>query len=129
WDCQANVCCDTARPPGDPLACAATADGGTPDGGGADGGSGGGAPTGCSGHPLSGVRQIAVGGVFACALRGSGVDTEVLCWGIHRNIGAPGGEVSSLCPTPVPALSGLDVASIEAGGTHACAVLRTGEVY
>jgi alpha-tubulin suppressor-like RCC1 family protein len=102
---------------------AANSDAASGDGGGGDAGM----PL-CSGRPLSGVRMLSVGGGYACAVTGAGLATEVLCWGAFGNIGDPGGVTSSPCPVAVPALSGLDIASVFAGGVHACAVTSAGAV-
>ena len=128
-----GVCC----PPEDPMCGSAAIDAGAGDAGGgadagpgADGGEGADAgPALCGGAPLTGVVDMTVGGSHACVIRGSGATTEVLCWGSFGNIGDPGGVTSSPCPVPVPALAGMDIVDIEAGGVHTCAVLATGEVW
>jgi alpha-tubulin suppressor-like RCC1 family protein len=141
WVCDADAVCVPDIP--DPL----TEDGGVGDGGtdgggdggmdagdgGLDGGDGGmdagdAGPLGCSGSVLTGVRDLALDALYGCAVRGSGATTEVLCWGQFGDIGLADASTSSLCPVAVPALAGQDIVQLEAGGSHACAVLASGNI-
>lgn len=73
----------------------------------------------------SGVKQVAAGRFFTCAVLVAGT---VKCWGANNygqlGINQPISE--SLVPVDVPSLAG--VASIAAGGAHVCVVLNAGGV-
>jgi Regulator of chromosome condensation (RCC1) repeat len=69
---------------------------------------------------------LAESGVFACALRRTG---SVVCWGQNRD-GELGTGERSVTPHAQPvAVVGLDDAvAVTAGGAHACALRRSGQV-
>jgi alpha-tubulin suppressor-like RCC1 family protein len=131
------------------LAGCATTVGDEPDGGwpgGDGGGDGDGAPGDGTGGDLDGSagdadppgdpcggggtdacfhRPIALGEMFACAIRGNG---RVACWGDGR-WGALGTGSEADNPTPIELLSLADVAQVTAGAKHACALLESSEVW
>ena len=74
----------------------------------------------------SGVKAIAVGGEYTCALTTAGA---VKCWGSDFNGQVGDGGSNSVTPTPV-AVSGLPlgVKEIAAGGKHTCALTPIGAV-
>jgi alpha-tubulin suppressor-like RCC1 family protein len=83
--------------------------------------------SGLTGHILA----ISAAGAYACALMTAG---SIVCWGDNASgqLGIAGGTSGAYgtyrsTPQPVPGL--LPVAAIATGRDHACAVLRTGEVY
>ncbi len=77
---------------------------------------------------LTGVRQISVGGGFACALLLVGT---VKCWGRNDfgnlGTGTPGTPASSASPVMVPNLSGVKALDLD-NLVGACALLATGTV-
>lgn len=74
----------------------------------------------------SGVRGLAAGDRFTCAIRGDG---SVACWGRNGRGQLGDGTVerrripTSTAPLPAPARA------IATGGKHACALLETGELF
>jgi alpha-tubulin suppressor-like RCC1 family protein len=83
--------------------------------------------------PLGGkVRQVAVGGVHACALDDDGAAS---CWG-DNTVGALGEGPGLDAPRPEPvavddagALAGARLAEITAGGEHTCGLSTAGAAY
>jgi alpha-tubulin suppressor-like RCC1 family protein len=74
----------------------------------------------------SGVRALAAGDRFTCAIRG---DASVACWGRNR-FGQLGDGTTERRRTPTPTLPlPAPVRAVAAGGLHACAVLEGGEVF
>jgi len=78
-------------------------------------------------RPLVGVRAVAVGGRFTCALRGAEADGGVECWGYNEHCQTTRQDAGS-CPATSPhadrqtiQLAGMIVAAIGAGDEHACA--------
>ncbi|MGE3138106.1 MAG: RCC1 domain-containing protein [Thermoleophilia bacterium] len=89
---------------------------------------------GSSGRPLAvpgvtGVRQVAAGDSFACALRSNGT---AVCWGDNTSgqagagIGNPNGDLTEVPPSEVVGLT--EAVQIAAGNDHACAVRAGGSV-
>jgi alpha-tubulin suppressor-like RCC1 family protein len=78
--------------------------------------------------PGSGVIQVAAGGAFCLALKSDG---SVLAWG-HNTAGELGdGKPGTDASTPVPVRglgAGSEVIAIAAGGAHAIALTKKGEV-
>ncbi len=74
----------------------------------------------------SGVRALAAGDRFSCAIRADGT---VACWGRNR-LGQLGDGTTERRRTPTP-VGPLPAAAraVAAGGTHACAALETGQVF
>jgi hypothetical protein len=67
----------------------------------------------------SGVRQISVGGLYACAITNAGA---VRCWGAGL---VPGAPYDSPTPADVPGL-GSGVRQVSVGTQHACAITDAG---
>jgi alpha-tubulin suppressor-like RCC1 family protein len=85
-------------------------------------------PSCISSLPAGAVQQVAAGTEFACALLAGGT---VSCWGENGpgSLGAPVGA-SSYTPTPVQGLpAGDPVTQIVAGGTSACAVTQSNNLW
>jgi alpha-tubulin suppressor-like RCC1 family protein len=77
----------------------------------------------CGASACATVTQVVMGVDFACALLSDGT---VRCWGdnSHGQLGqGPTDVTARLVPTPVQGLSGA-VASIGAGDSHACAIMK-----
>ena len=73
-----------------------------------------------------GVAQVAMGGGFTCALRRDGT---LWCWGANESGQLGTGDVTPHPgPTRVSKLP-LEVVSIAAGTSHACAALRDGSLW
>jgi alpha-tubulin suppressor-like RCC1 family protein len=74
--------------------------------------------------PLDGVRSVAAGLAFSCAVR---TDGRVWCWGAGADgqLGT-GARRRSLLPVPVVGL--LDATAISAGLAHACAIRAAGSL-
>jgi len=74
------------------------------------------------------VAAISAGGAFVCALLAPEAGGEVLCWGANY-VGqlGDGSTTDRATPAAVQGLGGT-VAAIEAGETHACALLEAGAV-
>ena len=76
---------------------------------------------------LNDVRQVDVGGSFACAVSNDGA---VWCWGRNQSgvVGvAPEETARSLVPVPVAGLN--RVVQLAAGHSHACAVTDEGRLF
>lgn len=73
----------------------------------------------------SGVQKVVAGKAHSCALMNTG---SVKCWGSNRD-GQLGGDVLGTRLRPIE-VTGLDsrVTALAAGGSHTCALLKTGEV-
>jgi alpha-tubulin suppressor-like RCC1 family protein len=89
---------------------------------------GGAAP--CSRRPLRvpglpPIRDLALGGAFACALD---MDGEAHCWG-HNGYGELGDGSGGDPIGPVRVAGGLRFRSITLGGRHACGLLDDGTVW
>jgi alpha-tubulin suppressor-like RCC1 family protein len=71
--------------------------------------------------------DISVGDTHTCALTGAG---EAYCWG-DNTAGQFGNGTTNSSPTtlPVPAASGLTLASIDAGGWYTCGITQGGDAY
>ncbi|WP_224371256.1 RCC1 domain-containing protein [Hyalangium versicolor] len=73
-----------------------------------------------------GVAQVATGGGFTCALRRDGT---LWCWGANESGQLGAGDVTPHPgPTRVSKLP-LEVVSVAAGTSHACAALRDGSLW
>lgn len=74
---------------------------------------------------LNDVVSVSAGWDHTCAVR---VDGQALCWGSdqYEQLGNGTDEDSSLVPVPVVGLG--DAVGIEAGESHTCAVLDTGQI-
>jgi hypothetical protein len=75
-------------------------------------------------EPLTGIREIAVGGTFTCALHDDGT---VTCWGEGEQ-GQLGDNSTFGSEGPVRVTGITNATTITAGGRHACAVLEGGTV-
>ncbi|MFO0453964.1 MAG: fibronectin type III domain-containing protein [Pseudomonadota bacterium] len=79
---------------------------------------------------LSGVTAITVGSGFGCALNSTG---QVLCWGINSDgqlgNGTTTSSASRLSGPAAPVSNLTNVASVDAGPKHACAVTDLGAVH
>jgi len=75
---------------------------------------------------LAGVKSVAAGEDFACALLSDGT---VDCWGLNVNgvLGTDAGEFSCSPPSTVPGLSG--VVAIAATEYQVCALTASSDVY
>lgn len=74
----------------------------------------------------SGVKAIAAGGLFACALTDNG---EVLCWGDNESQQLGGGSSASEIHAPVLLSSLHSITQIAAGPVNACALRDDGHVF
>ncbi len=75
--------------------------------------------------PSNDATAIALGSRFSCALRS---DKTVWCWGYNGSNQLGGGATSYSSSSPVQVANLTGVALISAGGSHACALLSTGDV-
>ncbi|MDH5493050.1 MAG: hypothetical protein OEY14_13935, partial [Myxococcales bacterium] len=88
---------------------------------------------------VTGVQQLAVGGRHTCALHDDG---SVSCWGLNRygQLGdgtfdahepacAVGSGLYDCSADPVSVILPSAATFLAAGGSHACAILDTGEIY
>lgn len=73
---------------------------------------------------LTGVRAIAAGASFSCAIKDDG---SALCWGDNL-AGQLGTGNKTPSPTPVPVTGLSDAIAISCGEAHACAVTGSGSV-
>ena len=74
---------------------------------------------------VDGVVDIATGTYFTCALRDAG---SVLCWGSNQHGQLGSGEEGGVQPIAVEVVGLRDAVGLTAGGQHACAVRRSGDV-
>lgn len=77
----------------------------------------------------TGIRQVAVGRGFTCALNTSG---EVRCWGggAQGQLGDGNNEMRGAYPTnPIPFPDGVIIDEVALGDAHACARSTTGRVF
>ncbi|MFT3776311.1 MAG: hypothetical protein QM820_64020 [Minicystis sp.] len=74
--------------------------------------------------PISGIRQLALGGTFTCALTNDGA---VMCWGCTWK--AEGGNDYCTPPEPLPIADLGEVRAIAAGRGHACALRADGALW
>ncbi|MEC9071626.1 MAG: MopE-related protein, partial [Myxococcota bacterium] len=82
------------------------------------------------GDTLSGIKHLALGYDFSCALSQGG--QEVWCWGSDEHGQLGNGALStaqSPYPVPVSLPPGLEISLLEAGYEHACMLSTTGKVY
>ena len=75
---------------------------------------------------LTGVVDVAMGGVHACAARADG---QALCWGrnSHGQLGTNTGTGTLLTPTPVLDITG--VSRVAVGANHSCAATQADELF
>ena len=74
----------------------------------------------------SGIRQLELGTLFACAVTGDGQGS---CWGAGDlgQLGAGSLDASS-APIPINAAAGTQLSALGAGQYHACGIWKGGEV-
>jgi alpha-tubulin suppressor-like RCC1 family protein len=84
------------------------------------------APSSVDGGPESPVSEFALGGSFTCALLKQ--DARVSCWGFNGS-GELGDGSTTTRANPAVVSGLLDVAQVEAGESHACALLGDGSVW
>ena len=74
--------------------------------------------------PLTGVRQVAVGRLFSCALLGDGPASTVRCWGVVQDLsGSRNRAQNDSITVMIP-----NATEIVAGDSHVCALTSTGAV-
>lgn len=73
---------------------------------------------------VTGVKEVALGGEFTCALQ---QDKTVTCWGEGRRGEIANGGISS--PIPTFAIGLVGIKRVRAGGAHACALDESGTLW